>query len=68
MEGWKSLLRSRKVLLAALGVVQSLVLEYLNIPSEVWLSINALLIAVIAGIAHEDAASKAGRGRPDGGE
>ncbi len=63
----KSLLRSRKVLLAVLGVVQTLVLHYLDLPTEVWASINALLLAVIGGIAIEDAATKKAGQTPGGG-
>jgi len=62
MGGWASLLKSRKVLLAALGVTASIVGHYLEVPADVWLSIDALLVAVILGISHEDAAEKS-RGR-----
>jgi hypothetical protein len=58
MAGVQSLLRSRKFLLACLGVVNTLASHYLDIPKDVWLSIDALLLAVIAGIAVEDAAEK----------
>jgi len=57
----KSLLHSRKFWLAVFGVIQSLVLHYVpGFPPEVWQSIDALVIAVIAGIALEDAALKLG--------
>lgn len=52
------LLRSSKFLTALLGVLQTLVLHYLEVPAEVWASIDALLLAVIAGIAIEDNAQK----------
>jgi xanthine/uracil/vitamin C permease (AzgA family) len=52
------LFKSRKVLIAALGVVQTLVLHYLDIPPAVWASIDALLVAVITGITAEDVAEK----------
>ena len=58
MAGVQSLLRSRKFLLAVLGVISTLVAHYLDIPKDVWLSIDGLLLAVIAGIAVEDAAEK----------
>ena len=55
----KSLLHSRKFWLAVFGVVQSIVLHLVpDFPSEVWQSIDALVIAVIAGIALEDSALK----------
>lgn len=58
MNTLKLLLRSRKVLLAAFGVVQTLAAHYLDIPIEVWASIDALVVAVIGAIAYEDAAEK----------
>lgn len=54
----KSLLYSRKVQLAAAGVIQTVVLHYALLPVEVWTSINVLILACIAGIAIEDAAEK----------
>lgn len=54
----QALLHSRKFLLLVFGVVQTLVAYYADIPAEVWASIDALVVAVIAGIAHEDAAEK----------
>lgn len=59
----KSLLRSRKFWLAVFGVVQVLVLRYLNLPDEVWQSIVNLVMVLIAAIAVEDAALKSGVGR-----
>jgi hypothetical protein len=55
-----SLLRSRKFWLAVFGIVQALVLHYLAVPEEVWQSIVALVMTVIAGIALEDAGAKFG--------
>jgi hypothetical protein len=52
------LLKSSKFLLAVLGVVNTLVSHYLSIPDDVWQSVNVLLLAVVAGIAVEDAAAK----------
>lgn len=58
----KSLLRSRKVWLAIIGVAQTIIFTLLpDFPAEVWQAINVLLLAVIAGIAVEDAAEKAGK-------
>lgn len=53
-----TLLRSRKFWLAVFGIVQALVLHYLNIPEEIWQSIVALVGVLIASIAIEDAAMK----------
>jgi hypothetical protein len=52
------LLQSRKFYLAAFGVVQALVLQYLDVPDPVWQSIVALVMTLIADIAVEDAAEK----------
>lgn len=54
----KSLLNSRKVRLALVGVIQTLVLHYVDISPDVWLAIDGLLVAVILGIAHEDNGAK----------
>lgn len=56
-----ALLTSRKVLLAALGVISTLVLHYLDVSPEVWVSIDGLLVTVIGSIAIEDAAEKRGK-------
>ena len=56
---FKSLFQSRKFWLAALAVVNTLVSYYLDIPAEVWGSVDALLVSVIVGITAEDAALKA---------
>ena len=54
----QSLIRSRKFWLAVFGIAQALVLHYLNIPQEIWQSIEALVMVLIAAIAVEDAALK----------
>lgn len=55
-----SLLHSRKFWLAVFGVIQALVLHYVNVPDEIWQTIAGLVGVVIAGIAVEDAGEKAG--------
>jgi membrane associated rhomboid family serine protease len=55
---FKTLFKSRKVVLALVGIAQTLVAHYLEIPVEVWASIDGLIVAVIGGIAVEDAAEK----------
>lgn len=51
----KTLLYSRKFWLAVFGVVQAVVLHYLNVPDDIWQSIAALVAVLIASIAVEDA-------------
>ncbi len=60
----KSLLKSRKFWLAIFGVIQTLVFYSLpDFPQEVWQSIDALIVVLIASIAIEDAGAKsAGNG------
>lgn len=53
-----SLLKSRKFWLAVFGVIQAVVLSYLNIPENIWQTIAALVGVLIAGIAVEDAGEK----------
>jgi hypothetical protein len=54
------LLVSRKFWLAVFGVVTAIVSSYLDVPTEIWLSIETLVLAVIAGITVEDSAEKIG--------
>lgn len=56
--GVASLLRSRKFWLALVGVVQAVVLHYLDVPDDIWQSIMALIGVLITMIAVEDAAQK----------
>jgi hypothetical protein len=53
----QQLIHSRKVLLALLGVIQTLVLHYLSVPPEIWASIDVLLVVLIEAIAREDIAA-----------
>lgn len=48
------LLASRKFWLAVFGVVTAIVAEYAQVPDEIWISIEALIITVIGSIAIED--------------
>ena len=54
----QSFLRSRKFWLAVFGIVQALVLNYFNVPEEIWQAITGLVMVLIAGIAIEDAGEK----------
>jgi arginine exporter protein ArgO len=56
-----SLLKSRKFWLAVVGVAQTVVLHYFQVPQDIWIAINVLIGVVIAGIAVEDAAEKSAR-------
>jgi hypothetical protein len=63
LQALKALLRSRKFLLAVLGLVQTVLFQFVpDFPQEVWIAIDALLAAVIVGIAVEDGAAKWGAG------
>ena len=42
------LLKSRQFWTAVLALVQTIVLNYLHVPAEIWQSIDAILIIVIA--------------------
>jgi hypothetical protein len=53
-----SLLRSRKFYLAVFGVITAVVSHYLQIPQDIWLAIEALVMVLISAIAVEDAALK----------
>ena len=52
------LLHSRKFWLAVFAVIQTVVLHYVDVPKGIWVSIDALVVVLISGIAIEDAAEK----------
>ena len=56
-----SLLKSRKFWLAVVGVAQTVILHYVNVPQDIWIAIDALVVTVILSIAAEDAAEKSAR-------
>ena len=60
MDVLKLLLRSRKFWLAVFGVIQTVVFHYIDVPQDVWMSIDALVGVLIATIAVEDYAEKRG--------
>lgn len=67
METLRTLLRSRKVLIALLAVIAKAVVIYVpNFPPEMWQSIQELAMVLIAAIAVEDFAAKIARGRSEG--
>lgn len=41
------LLKSKQFWVAVLALIQTLVLNYLNVPAEIWASIDAILVVVI---------------------
>lgn len=42
-----ALLRNRQFWVAVLALLQTVVLNYLNVPAEIWASIDAILVVVI---------------------
>jgi hypothetical protein len=53
----QALLKNPKFWLAVVGVVQSIVLNYIpSIPQGIWISIDALIAVVIASLTVDDAA------------
>jgi len=54
--------KSRKLWLAVFGVVQAVVLQYFEVPDEIWQSVVLLVGVLITGIAIEDAGRNAGNG------
>ena len=52
------LLISRKFWLAVFGVVTAIVAQYANVPDEIWISIEALVVVMIGSIAIEDHGAK----------
>lgn len=59
MPNWlNALLVSRKFWLAVFGVFTAIVAEYLNVSPDIWISIEVLVLAVIASLTLEDAALK----------
>lgn len=49
-----ALLKNKQFWTAVLALVQTLVLNYLGVPTEIWVSINAILVIVIAQFTVED--------------
>lgn len=58
-EFMSGILKSRKFWLAIFGVVQAVVLYYLEVPESLWQATSALIMVLIAAIAGEDMAEKA---------
>lgn len=54
----KTLLKSRKFWLAVFALVQTVVLHYVDVPKDIWMSIDGVVVVLIASIAWEDAAEK----------
>ena len=48
--------KSRKFWLAVYGVVQTLVLHYFAVPTDIIAAVDALIVVLISSIAYEDAA------------
>ena len=60
MDGLKSLLYSRKFWLAVVALVQTLALNYFNVPQDIWMAADGILVVLIVAIAGEDIALKLG--------
>jgi len=58
MDGLKSLLYSRKFWLAVVALVQTLALNYFNVPQDIWMAVDGVLVVLIVAIAGEDIAAK----------
>ena len=54
----KRLLKSRKVMLAIIGIIQTILLNEVGIGPEIWAAIDGLLVALMGTIAWEDSAAK----------
>ena len=61
MDVIKKLSYSRKFLLAMFGVIQAVVLFYLDVPESLWQATTALIMVLIGAIAGEDMAEKANK-------
>ena len=51
-----ALLRNRQFWVAVLALLQTVVLNYLNVPAEIWASIDAILVVVISAYTVEQVA------------
>lgn len=51
------LLRNRQFWVAVLALLQTVVLNYLNVPAEIWASIDAILVVVIGAYTVEQVAT-----------
>lgn len=59
MNVWQLLVRSRKFWIAVFGLVTNLVFYFLpEFPTEIWASVDAIVLALIGTIAAEDVAAK----------
>ena len=61
MDVIKKLSYSRKFWLAMFGVIQAVVLFYLDVPESLWQATTALIMVLIGAIAGEDMAEKANK-------
>ena len=46
--------KSRKFWYAVFGCVSTIILYYVDVPKEIWISIDALVGVLIASVAYED--------------
>jgi hypothetical protein len=52
----QSLLKNKAFWLAVVALLQTILLNYLNVPNDIWISINAILMVLIAAFTIDDAA------------
>jgi hypothetical protein len=52
-----ALLKNRQFWVAVLALLQTVVLNYLNVPAEIWASIDAILVVVIGAYTVEQVAT-----------
>ena len=58
MNALSLLLKNKSFWVAFLALAQTLVLRYLNVPDDVWLSIDGLLVVIIGIFTADDIGSK----------
>jgi len=56
-----SLFRSRAFITAVFGVITVLVMRYLNVPDDVWVSVSAVIIIAISHFTVDDLGKTIGR-------
>lgn len=60
-----ALIRSKQFWVAVLALIQTLVLNYLHVPAEIWASIDAILVVVIGTFTVEQVAMINAESRKD---
>ena len=58
---WKSILLSKEVITALLGILSLVALKYLGIPEDIWNAVFALLTVIVAKMFADEVAMNIGR-------